>query len=616
MPIYESEFKGAQIDARLAAVATMQTAISNLETALAAKYSKPSSGIPETDLDAAVQSALAKARSAVQDLSNYYTKDEVDALLAAINSQEYVDVAVLPTASASTMGKMYLVGPDASGYYSYYFTSYDGSTYSWVGPLGTTQISLANYAPKAQVDQLEQEIGDMSELATAEYVPVAVPAVEGYYYSFQNLAPTQSSDYEYAILSVSPGEKYLIDGWNLNSNNPLAFVMKAGTTTKARAIYESTSKHLSGEYVIPEGYDTLIVNGRTANYPVSVQKWTVSQPTVVDVLKDAATLDAIAKSLPLHVAVVENSNYVAGSDSVKGVSIFVGQRFNDSYDTVWSIGNKNSTINRFFDLISIYTVPRDPEGVTPKHQLVDLTYLLGHTTDYILPIRLKAVNNIDGDFTGDENYFTGGFHGYGNNTAGDYSQTMKEMSKKILLDGKELAVGDSLYGRRLEVIVVNQVQASNTEKENGTGREVIEQTIRCVLEGDNKMIVDVEWKALEAVDINTLHCFGQYFDFPSVRFVGSSSMRGIYTPGTNVFPTDEYTNAIRNYGSDYAFEVGIDNGYGLGDGQAREGERSAFMTTATKGYFNVLKDDGITAISLSAGDMVCYRGYFKLQEND
>ena len=155
---YQSEFTGQQMDARFAAVAELQTALTELQAAVAAKYSKPAEGIPSTDLDADVNAALAKANSAIQSLADYYTKAEVDALLAAINAQEYVDVSTLPTASASTMGKIYLVGPDGSGYYSYYISSYDGSAYSWVGPLGTTEISLANYATKSEFNQLDQDV--------------------------------------------------------------------------------------------------------------------------------------------------------------------------------------------------------------------------------------------------------------------------------------------------------------------------------------------------------------------------------------------------------------------------------------------------------------------------
>ena len=148
---YQSEFTGLEMDARFAAVAQLTAALEALTAVVAQKYVKPASGIPSTDMDADVQAALAKANTAVQSLADYYTKSEVDQLLAAINGMDYVDVATLPTASASTMGKIYLVGPDASGYYAYYYTSYNGSAYSWVGPLGTTQISLANYATKEDV---------------------------------------------------------------------------------------------------------------------------------------------------------------------------------------------------------------------------------------------------------------------------------------------------------------------------------------------------------------------------------------------------------------------------------------------------------------------------------
>jgi len=150
-----TEAQKAQARTNISAVAA--SAISALETAIAAKYSKPSAGIPETDLASAVQSALALARTSIQSLADYYSKTEVDALLDAVGSEQYVDVTTLPAASASTLGKIYLVGPDANGFYDRYYTSYDGSTYSWVAA-GNTEINLANYATKEEVSQLEANV--------------------------------------------------------------------------------------------------------------------------------------------------------------------------------------------------------------------------------------------------------------------------------------------------------------------------------------------------------------------------------------------------------------------------------------------------------------------------
>lgn len=174
MAVYQSEFTGATIDARLAAVATMQTAISNLETAVAAKYSKPAAGIPSTDMDADVQAALAKALTAVQSLADYYTKTQVDALCAAIaasvNATSGVTAASLPTASADTVGKMYYIGP-TNGEYARYVTAYDGTTYSWIS-IGTTDINLSQYATLSDLDSyvIESVPGSKNIIDTKENV--------------------------------------------------------------------------------------------------------------------------------------------------------------------------------------------------------------------------------------------------------------------------------------------------------------------------------------------------------------------------------------------------------------------------------------------------------------
>lgn len=197
---YQSEYTGSQMDAKFTAVAELQSTITELQTAVAAKYSKPSGGIPSTDLDADVNAALAKANSAIQSLADYYTKAEVDALIAAINGQQYVDASSLPTASASTMGKIYLIGPDASGYYSYYYTSQSGNSYSWVGPLGTTEISLANYATKSELSQLDQEV-TVSKMAT----PTVYVARDLRPAGSQNKVITGNADYD-RIIPVTQGD--------------------------------------------------------------------------------------------------------------------------------------------------------------------------------------------------------------------------------------------------------------------------------------------------------------------------------------------------------------------------------------------------------------------------
>ena len=131
----------------------------------ATAYQKPVGGIPDTDLSAALQAALASfITKAVSDLTNYYlktdtyNKTEVDQMVAAIKQFELVSVQTLPTASANTMGKLYFV-PSADPqtqnvkdeFITLAVTESDVTTYSWEC-IGSTTLDLTNYYTKTQTD--------------------------------------------------------------------------------------------------------------------------------------------------------------------------------------------------------------------------------------------------------------------------------------------------------------------------------------------------------------------------------------------------------------------------------------------------------------------------------
>ena len=101
----------------------------------------------------------------VNDLVNYYqksqlyTKDEVDAAIKAAVSGEFVFVQSLPTASADTMHKIYLIpnGGSSGNAKDEYVTVRSGSagsyTYSWE-KFGTTEIDLSGYVTSDQLEAL------------------------------------------------------------------------------------------------------------------------------------------------------------------------------------------------------------------------------------------------------------------------------------------------------------------------------------------------------------------------------------------------------------------------------------------------------------------------------
>ena len=132
---------------------------------LATKYEKPVGGIPDTDLSVALQTAIASFITAsTQNLVYYYLKSEtysateVDQLLAAIKQFTYEIVQTLPTASAQTVGKIYLVpsaDPKTQNVKDEFITlttiEEGTTTYSWEC-IGSTTIDLSNYYTKTQTD--------------------------------------------------------------------------------------------------------------------------------------------------------------------------------------------------------------------------------------------------------------------------------------------------------------------------------------------------------------------------------------------------------------------------------------------------------------------------------
>jgi len=175
-------------------------------------YSKPSGGIPSTDLSTDVQTSLGKADTALQsftesdptvpswakasskpsysyseisntpdlsgfitnavdDLVNYYlksetyTKAEVQGLIDAVKQFTYQVASVLPTASADTMHIIYLVpssDPQTQNVKDEYITIDNGAEaetrYTWE-QIGSTAIDLSGYIQKSNTAGLVKNDG-------------------------------------------------------------------------------------------------------------------------------------------------------------------------------------------------------------------------------------------------------------------------------------------------------------------------------------------------------------------------------------------------------------------------------------------------------------------------
>lgn len=118
------------------------------------------------------------------------------------------------------------------------------------------------------------------------------------------------------------------------------------------------------------------------------------------------------------------------------------------------------------------------------------------TSDWIGPYTVRSSND-DGDKP-DSWEFTGGWHGYNGDQTGE--KTASNKSFKYYIDNKEILDGEVKAGNKLKIVVINNIQSSGTKKVDGTGREVLEETVVYNIT-QNNINVEVQIKALEQIKI-------------------------------------------------------------------------------------------------------------------
>lgn len=110
------------------------------------------------------------------------------------------------------------------------------------------------------------------------------------------------------------------------------------------------------------------------------------------------------------------------------------------------------------------------------------------STDMIpAPYIVEAINDADGDKT--EPIFTGGAHQWNNQQSGS-TATARQISVAVYCDGTSISAGTTKECNSVKIIEVNRVQAWNTAKEDGTGREVLQEEIVFTFDGTNLNVIN------------------------------------------------------------------------------------------------------------------------------
>ena len=164
------------------------------------------SNIPTDIVKASSQSFTDAQKTQARANIGAASETEVAALADQKFAGPYVD-GELPSASADTMGAIYLVGPDEDDEYERFVTRLVSDSYTWVS-LGTTAVDLTNYATVSEVSQLEAEVDGLAQIkAAAEIGGWDITADD--YYRVDNLQRVSLGEFE-----MKAGDKIVLSNYS------------------------------------------------------------------------------------------------------------------------------------------------------------------------------------------------------------------------------------------------------------------------------------------------------------------------------------------------------------------------------------------------------------------
>lgn len=310
------------------------------------------------------------------------------------------------------------------------------------------------------------------------------------------------------------------------------------------------------------------------------------------ILADTST----AKQAQTETETIESGNLFISKERD---TVQIRSKYSESQDIEVTWSKKGA--NNLFDYQSTSFLENSDEQVSNK-KLSNLFHL--SSTDTLGPHRLLAINNVDGDYAGDT-HFSGGNHAYDGGSTG--SPTARTENLQVFVDG-ELVTNFSGYADNIKITWENYVQASNTKKASGEGREVIKESYTLEFDGTRynvknniEFLEDVYWEAYYGLQFSYDEKWNgtiTYFD----------DVEESYPTSDNSKSDSLYTNRIvLSNGSD-AVELGLEVEKGIGN--------KNLVNTQPNGAFNIAKSNKayfwlVDGVKMSQGDIVEFSGYYQ-----
>lgn len=428
-----------------------------------------------------------------------------------------------------------------------------------------------------------------------------------------DIKPLQSYRF-YAVPALSNG--YTVP-WSTKINNVIYFYDESDNVLGSGGVTTSTN------------LDTITVPDGTAYFRFNI--YTNSAGSFVDVLASINTRLMVINTdfgTPTiyypYGELIEKTTNANGLETrpifynIENEVVDIISHYNSEYDLRYNLLKKGP--NSIFDYGGFYLVPVLSTGEVSSDISGTTTSWNWSGTDSHGPFVMQAVSNADGDNLNDDGTayrqnFTGGNHGYDNSgSTTDNSATGRTANIKLYADGKEVASGSG-YCNQVKIYWDNYVQAYNTTKSDGTGREVLREVHETVFDG-------YEWKEeihlypLEDIIVRTyygIQCIGIHGFWTKGYYMGtkeSEANKGLLDFTISAYGSN--SNSITStkfvaFNDSNSVELEIDGNYDLGSGYLSNSTYRGFVSTSGKFYFNIINGAKTLTANTNYGFKAFYR---------
>ena len=493
----------------------------------------------------------------------------------------------------------YLTKPDDTPTEGSYKPVRSGGMYNIIEDIDNTLNKKADYEDVEFEDW--EDVSPIGEPLSSKYINyngnLVDPSISSFkVYSF----PVTPGDTVKIHCALSAGSSYAYAFYNSNSYSSSTVVRVGPAVT---AFVDPTT------VIVPDNAAYLLIQQFTgSDYGLQKKVINLIKDIIPEMVSDINNLQENTVECPLNVSRFDVGGTLPAGHKASWITI--NRRMDEEFDSVLNFCNKYypNLTNKWFDFYSVGKHIRGVDGVSKCDNYTDWSTINGLSTSdaLMMAIVVGAVNNIDGDNT-TVKWHTGGAHAYGDSATGA-TPTMRELSNIVRVDGKLIAVGEkNIKGNKCTIDVINNVQGYNTCKEDGTGREIVQQRYHVEVANDYCEVV-AELVALEEVIVygsNVVTGIGM--SNMQYRFIGSDSKRGLYTyNGSGNIPSngDCKIDTLRVEKNGYVFDVEYDLNYGLGNKLMNE-TYNCFVTNAAKAYFSNIPNE--SSIHLNEGDSINWR---------